>query len=272
VANGDLGAAAPLMASAAGLPSPGGFAGEVGGGGEAARASGGGGEAAPGATAQLGIDQAVHSAIQRGVSAGAGALGSALGLDADGGGGQSEANEAGPVGDVGGVDGTDRAKGPGHSTSKIAGSAKEKIGAVRVVAAIKPIATKVTGNLSEDIGAARVQMALGNIAEEIGGDKDESALGLVIITKGDETEAITGAKTAMVGGAILEKIGGGHSITAGAPASFIGAFHKIEAATSITLSCGASTVVIDGGGIAMTSPLVTITAAKVSLTKAVAEV
>jgi type VI secretion system secreted protein VgrG len=93
----------------------------------------------------------------------------------------------------------------------------------------------------------------------------------VIITKADETEKVTGSKTTMVGGAILEKIGGGHSITAGAPATFVGAFHKIEAGTSITLKCGASEVVIDGSGIAMTSPLVTITAGKISMTKAVAE-
>jgi len=42
--------------------------------------------------------------------------------------------------------------------------------------------------------------------------------------------------------------------------------------TGITLTCGASTVTIDGGGISMVSPLVTITAGKVSLVKAVSEV
>ncbi len=44
----------------------------------------------------------------------------------------------------------------------------------------------------------------------------------------------------MIGGAVLEKIAGSHNITAGAPATFVGAFHKIEAGTAITLKCGAS--------------------------------
>ena len=289
VANGDLGAAAPLMAQAAGLPTPGGFASSLGGGGgatatraggggggggggEAGRAGEAGGAGEPGITAQLGMDQAVNTAIDKGASAALDALGSALGLDSEGGGGESNANEAGPVGNVDGVDATDRAKGPGHMTSKIGGSYTEKVGSIKVTAALNGVFTNVAGDLTETIGAARVEMALGNRAEEVGGSKTESALGLVILTKGDETEKVTGSKTAMVGGAILEKIAGGHSITAGAPATFIGAFHKIEASSSITLKCGASEVVIDGSGISMTSPIVTITAGKVSLTKAVSEV
>jgi type VI secretion system secreted protein VgrG len=67
-------------------------------------------------------------------------------------------------------------------------------------------------------------------------------------------------------------VAGGVAIEATAPATFIGAFQKLEAATAITLTCGASTVVIDGSGIAITSPIVTITAGKISLTKAVSEV
>ena len=132
--------------------------------------------------------------------------------------------------------------------------------------------TNVGANMSQNVGAAKLTMAMGNIASSAGGNKDESALGLVVVSRADESETVSGSKTTMVGGAILEKIAGGHSVKAGAPATFIGAFHKIEAATAITLKCGASEVVIDGSGIAITSPIVTITAGKVSLTKAVAEV
>ena len=277
VANGDLGAAAPLLAQAAGLPGPDGMASSMAGGDTAARdggggEGGGGEEGGGGITSQLGIDTAVNSAIDKGVSAGANALGAALGLDADGGGGESGENDVGPEGAVDGVDATDRAKGPGHNTRMIAGSAEEKISSVRVSAALTGINTNITGDLTETIGAARLEMALGNRAEEVGGNKTEMALGFILYTKGDETEAVTGTKTSMVGGAILEKIAGGHSIEAGGPATLLGAFHKIEAATSITLTCGASTVTIDGGGISMVSPLVTITAGKVSLVKAVSEV
>ena len=307
VANGDMGGAAPLLAQAAGLPSPGAFASSMaggeasggragvagraggppggGGGGEAARgageASGGraggdgkaGGEAGEGGlTNQLGVNEAVNSAIDRGAASAADALGSALGVDSDGGGGESAANKAGPVGDVAGVDATDRAKGPGHNTAKVTGDLEELVGSTRIRAVLNGVNNEIAGSVKETVGTAKVEMILGNRTETVGGSKTETALGLVIITKGDETEKVTGAKTTMVGGAILEKIGGDHSITAGAPATFIGAFHKIEAGTSITLKCGASEVVIDGSGIAMSSPLVTITAGKVSMTKAVSEV
>ena len=290
VANGDMGGAAPLLAQAAGLPSPGAFAnamaggggeegGGEGGGGEAARAESGGeeggaeggGESDEGLSNQLGVNAAVDSAIDQGASAAANALGSALGLDSDGGGGESAANEAGLVGDVAGVDATDRAKGPGHNTAKVTGTLKEDAGSTRIRAVLNGVHNEIAGDVKEDVGAAKIEMILGNRTETVGGAKTETALGLIIITKGDETEKVTGSKTTMVGGAILEKIGGGHSITAGSPATFVGAFHKIEAATSITLKCGASEVVIDGSGIAMSSPLVTITAGKVSMTKAVSE-
>jgi type VI secretion system secreted protein VgrG len=288
VANGDLGAAAPMMAQAAGLPaSPadvlgGAFGGEAGGeseggdaGGDAGGESEGGGgegeEGPPGITTQLGVDSAVNQAIARGTGAAASALGAALGLDSGGGSSASGQNLSGPAGDVAGVDATDRAKGPGHSKSKVTGTLSEKVGSVKVTAALTGIHTKVAGDLTETIGAARAELIMGNRAEAVDGNKDETALGLVVVSRGDETEAVTGSKTVMVGGAILEKIAGGHSISAGGPATFIGAFHKIQAATSITLTCGASTVVIDGSGVALSSPIVTITAGKVSMTKAVAE-
>jgi type VI secretion system secreted protein VgrG len=290
VANGDLGAAAPLLANAAGLPMPTSLASAIGGGGggdeagggdagggdsggaEAGGGDAGGGGDSPSPTAQLGIDQAVHSAIQNGAHKAADAIGKALGLDSDGGGGESDANDKGPVGDVDGVDATDRAKGPGHGLSKITGSHTEKVGALKVTGALTGVNTNVSGNMNDKIGAARIEMALGNRAEQVDGNKTESALGLVIYSKADETEKVSASKTTMVGGAILEKIAGGHSITASAPATFIGAFHKIEAGTSITLKCGASEVVIDGSGVAMKSPIVTITALKVQMTKSVSEV
>ena len=300
LANGDLSAAPGLLSAAAGLPGPGGFGGgqqasRSGGGEQTAQRSGGGdggagapaggggdggggaqGAGAGGATQaspeRQAIDHAVNGAIQRGVRSAAGALGEALGLGGGGGGGESEANVGGPEGSVAGIDAEDRAKGPGHATGKISGSHTETVGAVKVIAALNGVNTNVAGALTQSIGAARVELVMGNRAETAEGSKTENALGLVIVSRADESETVGGSKTTMVGGAILEKIKGGHSIKAGAPSTFIGAFHKIEAGTAITLKCGASEVVIDGSGITMKSPLVTITAAKVSLTKSVAQV
>ena len=61
-------------------------------------------------------------------------------------------------------------------------------------------------------------------------------------------------------------------IEAGAPATFIGAFHKVDAGTSITFKCGGSEVVVDGSGVSIKSAMITITAGKIALTKSVAEV
>jgi len=102
-------------------------------------------------------------------------------------------------------------------------------------------------------------------------DKTEKAVGLVVISKGPESETVGGARTTMVGGAILEKIGGSHTVTATGKAMFVGAFHKIDASGSITFKCGGSEVVIDGGGVTIKSKLVTITAPNITLTKPVAQ-
>ena len=88
-----------------------------------------------------------------------------------------------------------------------------------------------------------------------------------MISKGAEEETVSGARKTMVGAAVLEKIGGSHTVTAAGKAMFVGAFHKIDASSSITFKCGGSEVVIDGGGIAIKSKLVTITAPNVTLTK-----
>ncbi len=213
VANGDLGAAAPLVAQAAGLAFTGRLRGRHGrrwwrgracrqheeSGGEAARGgdraeSGGGeGEGGGGITSRLGLDPsgarrhlARHQRRRR--RAGRGARPRFRRRERRVGGQRRPA-----VGDVGGVDATDRAKGPGHSTSKVAGTVKESIGSVRVAAALTGVNVNVNGNVTETIGAARVEMALGNRAEEVDGSKTESALGLVIITKGDETETVGAA-------------------------------------------------------------------------------
>ncbi|MBI4704939.1 MAG: type VI secretion system tip protein VgrG [Deltaproteobacteria bacterium] len=287
LAGGDLSAAAPLLAGAAGLPMPGAVAdalsaGSPGpqagaggaGGGDGGDGGGGGGPSAVAMVARGLVDDLVGSAVKQGVGLardGLGKLGKALGLDAAGGGGKSEDNVAGPEGSVAGVDATDRAKGPGHWLAKVGGNQTDKIGAVLARATVEDVNTNVAGSLSQSIGAARVELVWGNRAEVVGGLKNESAVGLVVVSRGDESETVGAAKTQMVGGAVLEKIAGAHNIEAGGPATFIGAFHKIEAGTSITFKCGLSEVVVDGGGVTLQSPLIAITAGKIQLAKIVSE-
>jgi type VI secretion system secreted protein VgrG len=282
--NGDLGSLASMGAAAAGLPVPPGFGGgDAGGGGgdgggEASRGGGdgrdgGGGDAPSGAayTEMIGLNQAVDSAIQRGITAGAGALGAALGLDSAGGGGSSVTNADGPVGDVGGISEADRAKGPGHNTHLVSANYTETVGSIRIQAALMGVNTEVGGNMTETVATAKVTGAIGDIVLDVGGNKTEMAMGRVAVVKGDEAETVGGNRMVMIGGAIYDKVDGGQSVTAGGPATFIGAFHKMEAATAITFSCGASEVVIDGSGVTITSPLIAFLSPKIQLTKKVTE-
>ncbi len=292
IQNGDASAIPGLIAGAANLPMPPGFGGAGGGGGgdggggdaggdgggddaggdgggDGAGGDGGGGDQSY--TQQAGIDSAVNSAIDKGIHQGASALESALGLDGDGGGGASSDNVDGPVGDVPGVDATDRAKGPGHNLAKVAGDYKESVGTLKFTGAVTGITSEVAGNTTETVGAAKAVLAWGNINLDVGGDKSEQALGIVTLSRADESESVSGSKQQMVGGVIYEKVAGGRSIEATGPATFIGAYHKIDAATAITFKCGESQLVVNGDGISIKSPIVTITAGKIQLTKAVTE-
>ncbi|MFT3770331.1 MAG: type VI secretion system tip protein TssI/VgrG [Minicystis sp.] len=276
VRNGDLSGVGGMVANASGIPGASELASAMGGGGGGG-GEGGGGEGGLSAGAVTnpiaGMAQnAAHNAIHQGVNAAHNALANALGVDAGGGGGESGANAGGPAGDVAGIDATDREKGPGHSTAKIAGTHTEKVGSIKAIGTIKQIDTNVKGNKTIDVGAATVQLAIGNYGESAKGSKKESALGLVVLTKAGESEEVGGSKTTMVGGAIVDKLKGSHAITAGGPATFIGAFHKMEAKTSITFKCGASSVVIDASGITIKSPIVAVLAPKIQLPDKVSEV
>lgn len=243
-----------------------------GGGGEVVPRNGGGGMASP-TNALAGMARgAAHQAVHQGVGAAHQALASALGLDAGGGGGASGANIAGPAGDVAGVDATDREKGPGHSTAKVTGAHTEKVGSLKVTAAVKDIDTNVKANKKVDVGAATVQFSVKDNAESVRGSKTEKALGLIVVSKAGESEQVGASKTTMVGGAIVDKLKGSHVVQAAGPATFIGAFHKVEAKTAIVLKCGGSEVVIDGGGVTITAPIVAFLAPKIQLPKKVSEV
>jgi type VI secretion system secreted protein VgrG len=283
VANGDMSAMAGMVGNAAGVPNAGQMMAAMGGGHGSGNAPNpladiAGTLAQPQNLANQGIEQgsaaaqgAAAAGIKRGVGAARNALGAALGLDSGGGGGESLANEAGPVGDVGGVDQTDREKGPGHSTAVIKGKHSETIGGLKIRGVLMGIDTNVGANMTQTIGAAQAEIVIGKRTETVGGNKDEKAIGLVVLSKAGESEKVGGSKTTMVGGLIYDKLKGSHSIEAGGPATFIGAFHKIEAKTKITFKCGPSSVVIDGSGFTVKAPLVTVLAGKIQLPKKVSE-
>ena len=286
--NGDLSALGGVVGGATGLPGVGAMASAMSGppGGQAPAGGAGGsdpvGGAVAGAQAALAapsaatiaagnmLNSALGNAIQNAASAATAGLDAAAGVDADGGGGSSDANAAGPVGDVPGVDQTDRAKGPGHSLYDVTGKHSETVGSIKVLAALNGINTNIGGNMTQSVGAAIVQMAYGDVAEAVTGAKKEKELGLIVIAKG-ETEHATGAKLSMVGGLVLDAVGGNQSMEATGNLTIVGAMQKLEASTSITLKCGSSEVAITGDGISIKSLLVTMTAGTIELPKPAAE-
>jgi type VI secretion system secreted protein VgrG len=276
VSNGDLSGAADAFGAAAGMPGPDKFAGDLdrdgadpGGerGMDATPSGEGGGGGGGGVSKKFGLDALAKGAIEKGSDA----LGKALGVGGDGGGGESEANVAGPDGAVAGNSGGDSATGPGHSINVCSSTHSEKVGSVKATIAAGGINTTINGARTQKIGAARVELVGGTRAETCVVDKKEKAVGLVVISGAAESEQVGGARSTMVGGAILEKIGAGCTVTAAGKAMFVGAFHKVDAASAIVFKCKSSEVVIDGGGVTIKAPLVTISASTIKQTKAVSE-
>ncbi|HEY3818785.1 MAG TPA: type VI secretion system tip protein TssI/VgrG [Polyangiaceae bacterium] len=283
--NGDLSALGGVVGGATGLPGVGAMGAAMagppgGGGGGGAGGDPGGGSVVPGgvtsalaapsaANVAMGnmLNSALGNAIQSAASKATAGLDAAAGVDADGGGSSSLANSGGPAGAVAGVDQTDRTKGPGHSTYKCAAKHSETVGSIKVVAALNGINTNIAGNMKQQAGAAIVQMSYADYAEAVTGNKTEKELGLVILAKG-ESEHSKGAKTAMIGGLVLDKVGGNQSIEASGNLTIVGALQKIEASTSITLKCGESEVAITGDGITIKAAgLISFTGATMQIPK-----
>ncbi|MGZ3419344.1 MAG: type VI secretion system Vgr family protein [Polyangiales bacterium] len=276
VANGNLGAAAGVLGSAAGMPGAGAMAASMSasgsqqhGGADPNRPTGAINAAHTVGEAMVG--EAIRPSPSKGARKQAQELSAAAGGGGGAGGGASAANQGGPEGAVAGVSGGDKEKGPGHIIQQVGAAFTETVGALKLVVAANDVMTNVAGAMTQSIGAAKVDLVLGDHSEANGATKTETEIGMVSVVKGDETESAGAMKTEMVGGAVLEKIGGNHTIVAGAMASFIGAFHKIDAKGKITFKCGASSVVVDGSGVTITSPMVQIMAAKIEIPKSTTE-
>jgi len=123
----------------------------------------------------------------------------------------------------------------------------------------------------QSVGAAHLEATLADRSESVEGAKAETAVGLIVVSLADDTETTKAVRGNVVGGAMLEKTKGNHSITDDVAASFVGAMHKLSANSKITLKVGASSVVIDGSGVTVESPIVMLTGATIKHTKNVAD-
>jgi uncharacterized protein involved in type VI secretion and phage assembly len=273
--NGDLSAAAHVVAGAAGLPEAGALLTAAG-----APPPSGASENAipvPGAVAHDAIESgaadlraATRAAIAGGISSARDAVGEALGVGGARSSSESGAIVAGAEGAAGGQNEANTHTGPGHAIHKIGGNYSETSASLRVMAALNGIHTKIGGDATQTIGAAHAELVLGNRNESCGTDKTETAGGLVVITKGDEEEECA-SRTTMVGGAIIQLIKGSRTVTAGGPATIIGAYHKMQGATSVTFKAGISEVVIDGSGVSISTLLLMMGGSTLQLAQDVAD-
>jgi hypothetical protein len=75
----------------------------------------------------------------------------------------------------------------------------------------------------------------------------------------------------MVGGLVLDKVGGNQSMEATGNLTLIGAMHKLEASTAIVIKCGESEVAITGDGVSIKSLMVNFAAGTIQLPKPAGE-
>lgn len=265
---GDFSMAGALTGGVGGLASAG-LGGSVGG--LAAFRGAGGGDPAgviAGTNAITGkLTNALGGAAASAKSAVSGAIEGFKGATGSGGGDKSMANRGGPAADLAGFTESDAATGPGHAQYTVTGSHSEITGAAHILAVAGGVNLNVTGSMTQTVGAALVELVKGDHAESVEGVKSETQIGLIVATKGDESEKASGSLAYTVGGAIIEKVNGSMEMSGGAGATFLGALHKIDASSKITLTCGASSIVIDGSGIVITSAMVNFMGAVMEVSK-----
>ncbi len=266
VSEGALSAAGGLSAGAAALPGLDAL-GRVVAAGPAATRSGPEDD-----TSSIGIsgaalaNAAMRSAIGSGIQSAKSAFSAAAGIEGAGGGGASMGNAAGPAGDLAGFSESDTAAGPGYSQYTVQGTHTEQAGGNRITAAAGAIMLNAKSE-TESVGAAHVEIIKGNRAESVEGASSETEPALVLVVGGDLTHTVQGVLNTMVGGAVVETIGGNRTVEANSNVTIAAASHALTAKTKMTFKCGASSIVIDGSGITIQAPMVSIDGSSITLPK-----
>jgi len=157
--------------------------------------------------------------------------------------------------------------GSGSTALTVGGNSDVEIGAVEVVNAVGGISLGVGGASKETVGAARLELAGGGRSESTGGNKFETVGGAYIAMAGDGIAIDAGKNIAINVGALMkQKIDGGHSLAAEGPAGMMTSQLKMKAASTITLKCGQSEVVLSSEGVTIKGLQVTIEGSDIKLT------
>jgi len=157
--------------------------------------------------------------------------------------------------------------GSGSTALTVGGSSEVEIGAVEVVNDVGGISLGVGGASKETVGAARLEVAGGGRSESTGGNKFETVGGAYIAMAGDGIAVDAGKNVAINVGALMkQKIDGGHSLAAEGPAGMMTSQLKMKAASTITLKCGQSEVVLSSDGVTIKGLQVTIEGSDIKLT------
>lgn len=162
-------------------------------------------------------------------------------------------NPAPAAGGDGGAGGAAAATGGGAGvwSTVVGGDVSESIGGAQVLNALAGLSVTIGGSNDELIGAASLTLAGGGISETTGTSKAEQVGAYVVNTSGSAAISAQAALAMTVAGAERVTASGSHSIAAKGPLVVNTPTLQIKGGGSITLSCGACKVVIDGGGVAI---------------------
>ncbi|HSC89707.1 MAG TPA: type VI secretion system tip protein TssI/VgrG [Polyangiaceae bacterium] len=271
MANGKMAAASAVLGGAVALPGAGDVMNSLAQAPAMARAAEGTDSSSGGIALGALVRGAAISQLQQAQKSARAALGAATGESAAATDVVSQANQAGPVGDLSGFSSEDTATGPGYSQTTVNSTHDETVGGSRIQMALEPISVNVKTTISETVGAAHVEVIGADRAESVEGASSETEAGLVIVAKGGENLTVHGACQISVGGAIQETVNGDYSIESDVSISLIGAMHDYKAKGKITITCGASSLVVDGAGVSLTSPVVNLSGSSVQVTGSVSD-
>ncbi|MEM9194727.1 MAG: type VI secretion system tip protein TssI/VgrG [Myxococcota bacterium] len=140
--------------------------------------------------------------------------------------------------------------GTGAFNVVVAENVTETVGALGAMATAYNLQIGVGGNVTENIGAARIELVKSGKAENIGAAKAEN-VGIYMLDAKDGIAVDAKAGIAINVASQQQKIGGGHSITAGAAGVITTTKLTLAASDTVTLKCGQAEVVVSSKGLSL---------------------
>jgi type VI secretion system secreted protein VgrG len=150
------------------------------------------------------------------------------------------------------------ATGTGHWAVTVGGNVVETVGGLAALNTAAAALFTIGAASTETIGSARIEIIAGSKLESTGTTKLETIGGALVQETGSLLVESGGSLTQTVGGAVKQVIKGSHAITAAGTAKVTTTTLELNAAESLTLTCGLAQIVLNKDGIAIKGTDITI--------------